>query len=147
MAILQEGAAWKSTNSWSSKSNSGRNHMLFSFFVLLCNYFEQRLNVFSWWFSFGMLLSWRWCIMGRCMVLCGKWIETILSFLYFASDCKTGSRESQLVLWCAPFSKLRWARPLVTSLCRMYWAKKILEWTKGPEEALEICIYLNDKVQ
>jgi deoxyribodipyrimidine photo-lyase len=28
----------------------------------------------------------------------------------------------------------------------MYWAKKILEWTRGPEEALEICIYLNDKV-
>lgn len=28
----------------------------------------------------------------------------------------------------------------------MYWAKKILEWTKGPEEALEISIYLNDKV-
>ncbi|XP_058778233.1 deoxyribodipyrimidine photo-lyase [Vicia villosa] len=30
---------------------------------------------------------------------------------------------------------------------RMYWAKKILEWTKGPEEALEICIYLNDKYE
>ncbi|XP_062074123.1 deoxyribodipyrimidine photo-lyase isoform X3 [Humulus lupulus] len=28
---------------------------------------------------------------------------------------------------------------------RMYWAKKILEWTRGPEEALEISIYLNDK--
>lgn len=28
----------------------------------------------------------------------------------------------------------------------MYWAKKILEWTRGPEEALEISIYLNDKV-
>jgi len=28
----------------------------------------------------------------------------------------------------------------------MYWAKKILEWTNGPEEALEIAIYLNDKV-
>ena len=28
---------------------------------------------------------------------------------------------------------------------RMYWAKKILEWTKTPEEALEIAIYLNDK--
>lgn len=28
----------------------------------------------------------------------------------------------------------------------MYWAKKILEWTKGPEEALEISIYLNNKV-
>ncbi|CAL0331685.1 unnamed protein product [Lupinus luteus] len=30
---------------------------------------------------------------------------------------------------------------------RMYWAKKILEWTRGPEEALEIAIYLNDKYQ
>ncbi|XP_059276048.1 deoxyribodipyrimidine photo-lyase isoform X2 [Lycium ferocissimum] len=28
---------------------------------------------------------------------------------------------------------------------RMYWAKKILEWTSGPEEALAITIYLNDK--
>jgi len=28
----------------------------------------------------------------------------------------------------------------------MYWAKKILEWTKGPEEALSISIYLNNKV-
>lgn len=28
----------------------------------------------------------------------------------------------------------------------MYWAKKILEWTSGPEEALAVSIYLNDKV-
>jgi len=28
---------------------------------------------------------------------------------------------------------------------RMYWAKKILEWTPSPEEALRIAIYLNDK--
>ncbi|KAL5275566.1 phr.2 family protein [Megaselia abdita] len=28
---------------------------------------------------------------------------------------------------------------------RMYWAKKILEWTKSPEEALETAIFLNDK--
>ena len=28
---------------------------------------------------------------------------------------------------------------------RMYWAKKMLEWSKTPEEALEISIYLNDK--
>lgn len=34
----------------------------------------------------------------------------------------------------------------VAFLCRMYWAKKILEWTRRPEEALEISIYLNDKV-
>eukprot|EP00245_Coleochaete_scutata_P018750 TRINITY_DN9914_c0_g2_i1.p1 TRINITY_DN9914_c0_g2~~TRINITY_DN9914_c0_g2_i1.p1 ORF type:complete len:167 (+),score=40.42 TRINITY_DN9914_c0_g2_i1:36-503(+) len=28
---------------------------------------------------------------------------------------------------------------------RMYWAKKILEWTPSPQQALEIAIYLNDK--
>jgi len=28
---------------------------------------------------------------------------------------------------------------------RMYWCKKIIEWTESPEEALEISIYLNDK--
>jgi deoxyribodipyrimidine photo-lyase len=27
----------------------------------------------------------------------------------------------------------------------MYWAKKILEWSKNPDEALKIAIYLNDK--
>lgn len=27
---------------------------------------------------------------------------------------------------------------------RMYWAKKILEWTKTPEDAIKIAIYLND---
>jgi len=30
---------------------------------------------------------------------------------------------------------------------RMYWAKKILEWTKSPEEAIQIAIYLNDKYE
>ncbi|EER15411.1 Deoxyribodipyrimidine photo-lyase, putative [Perkinsus marinus ATCC 50983] len=30
---------------------------------------------------------------------------------------------------------------------RMYWCKKILEWTKSPEEALEFSIYLNDKYE
>ncbi|KAM7494138.1 hypothetical protein LguiB_028747 [Lonicera macranthoides] len=29
----------------------------------------------------------------------------------------------------------------------MYWAKKILEWTSGPEEALAISIYLNNKYE
>ncbi|KAI5612567.1 hypothetical protein C0J50_4299 [Silurus asotus] len=28
---------------------------------------------------------------------------------------------------------------------RMYWAKKILEWTSSPEEAVNISIYLNDR--
>lgn len=30
---------------------------------------------------------------------------------------------------------------------RMYWAKKILEWTESPEEAQRIAIYLNDKYE
>ena len=30
---------------------------------------------------------------------------------------------------------------------RMYWAKKILEWTSSPEEAMEIAIYLNDRYE
>lgn len=30
---------------------------------------------------------------------------------------------------------------------RMYWAKKILEWTPSPEEALKTAIYLNDKYE
>ncbi|CAI0413918.1 unnamed protein product, partial [Linum tenue] len=30
---------------------------------------------------------------------------------------------------------------------RMYWAKKILEWTKGPEEALAVAIHLNNKYE
>lgn len=30
---------------------------------------------------------------------------------------------------------------------RMYWAKKILEWSKSPEEAIKIAIYLNDKYE
>ena len=28
---------------------------------------------------------------------------------------------------------------------RMYWAKKIFEWSKTPEKAIKIAIYLNDK--
>ena len=30
---------------------------------------------------------------------------------------------------------------------RMYWAKKILEWTESAEQALEFAIYLNDRYQ
>jgi len=30
---------------------------------------------------------------------------------------------------------------------RMYWAKKILEWTKSPEEAIKFAIYLNDRYE
>ena len=32
-----------------------------------------------------------------------------------------------------------------TALLRMYWAKKVLEWTRSPEEALQEAIRLNDR--
>ncbi len=31
--------------------------------------------------------------------------------------------------------------------CRMYWAKKILEWTNSAQEAIDIALYLNDKYE
>jgi deoxyribodipyrimidine photo-lyase len=30
---------------------------------------------------------------------------------------------------------------------RMYWAKKILEWSESPEQALQFAIYLNDRYE
>ena len=30
---------------------------------------------------------------------------------------------------------------------RMYWAKKVLEWSASAEEAVDICVYLNDKYE
>jgi len=47
-------------------------------------------------------------------------------------------------LWNAAQNELRGAGKM-HGFMRMYWAKKILEWTKSPEEALKIGIKLNDK--
>jgi deoxyribodipyrimidine photo-lyase len=52
---------------------------------------------------------------------------------------KTGDR-----LWNASQIQLR-VEGKMHGFLRMYWAKKILEWTESPEQALEISIYLNDK--
>ena len=30
---------------------------------------------------------------------------------------------------------------------RMYWGKKILEWTRSPRRAYQIAVYLNDKYE
>lgn len=47
-------------------------------------------------------------------------------------------------LWNAAQNQLR-IEGKMHGFLRMYWAKKILEWSKSPEEALEIAIALNDK--
>lgn len=36
-------------------------------------------------------------------------------------------------------------RGIIHGYLRMYWAKKISEWTPSPKEALKTAIYLNDK--
>jgi len=30
---------------------------------------------------------------------------------------------------------------------RMYWGKKIIEWSRSPEEAFQKCLYLNNKYE
>lgn len=49
-------------------------------------------------------------------------------------------------LWNAAQSEMV-KRGKMPGYMRMYWAKKILEWTRSPEEAMEIAIYLNDKYE
>ncbi|UYV73197.1 phr [Cordylochernes scorpioides] len=45
------------------------------------------------------------------------------------------------------FQKVLVRDGLMHNFLRMYWAKKILEWTSSPEEALDIAIFLNDHYQ
>jgi deoxyribodipyrimidine photo-lyase len=47
-------------------------------------------------------------------------------------------------LWNAAQLQLR-KEGKMHGFLRMYWAKKILEWTETPEQGLEFAIYLNDR--
>lgn len=49
-------------------------------------------------------------------------------------------------LWNAAQAEMM-TRGKMHGFMRMYWAKKILEWTGSPEEAQHIAIYLNDKYE
>ena len=48
--------------------------------------------------------------------------------------CNSSLKQRQLV-----------AEGKMHGFLRMYWAKKILEWTASPEEGLEAAIFFNDK--
>lgn len=54
--------------------------------------------------------------------------------------------ETHDPLWNAAQKELV-IRGTMPGYLRMYWAKKILEWTEGPEEAMEHAIRLNDTYQ
>ena len=47
-------------------------------------------------------------------------------------------------LWNAAQNELR-NKGKIHGYMRMYWAKKILEWSASPEEAMRTAVYLNDK--
>ncbi len=50
------------------------------------------------------------------------------------------------LLWNAAQTEMV-TRGKMSGYMRMYWAKKILEWSHTPEEAIETAIYLNDKYE
>ena len=65
-------------------------------------------------------------------------------FIYTLEDFERANTHEDL--WNAAQKELL-VRGKMHGYMRMYWAKKILEWSKSPEEALRIAIYLNDKYE
>jgi deoxyribodipyrimidine photo-lyase len=63
-------------------------------------------------------------------------------FLYTREQFEAGKTHDKL--WNAAQLEMV-ATGKMHGYIRMYWAKKILEWTASPQEALEVSIYLNDK--
>ncbi|HPI38141.1 MAG TPA: deoxyribodipyrimidine photo-lyase [Ignavibacteriaceae bacterium] len=65
-------------------------------------------------------------------------------YVYSLEDFEAGKTDDPL--WNAAQKQLR-IKGKMHGYMRMYWAKKILEWSETPEKALEFSIYLNDKYQ
>lgn len=63
-------------------------------------------------------------------------------FIYTKEQFEKGQTHDKL--WNAAQLEMT-ATGKMHGYIRMYWAKKILEWTASPEDAIEIAIYLNDK--
>ena len=64
--------------------------------------------------------------------------------LYTAAELESGRTHDEL--WNAAQGHMV-RRGTMHGYLRMYWAKKILEWTASPEEAQAVAIYLNDKYE
>jgi deoxyribodipyrimidine photo-lyase len=62
-------------------------------------------------------------------------------YIYTKEELEGGKTHDEL--WNAAQNEMRMTGKM-HGYMRMYWAKKILEWTENPEDALEIAIYLND---
>ncbi len=66
--------------------------------------------------------------------------------LYLYSTEQFEKAETHDELWNAAQMEMV-LRGKMRGYMRMYWAKKILEWTESPEEAMKIAIYLNDRYE
>jgi deoxyribodipyrimidine photo-lyase len=66
------------------------------------------------------------------------------TYLYDTETLETAKTHDPL--WNAAQMELT-VRGKMHGYMRMYWAKKILEWTDSPETALRMAIYLNDKYE
>lgn len=65
-------------------------------------------------------------------------------YLYSLEELEQGTTHDEL--WNA--AQLQMVKSgKMHGYMRMYWAKKILEWTKSPEEAMRMAILLNDKYE
>ncbi|XP_025058533.1 deoxyribodipyrimidine photo-lyase-like [Alligator sinensis] len=65
-------------------------------------------------------------------------------YLYDLQQLEEGKTHDQL--WnAAQIQMVREGK--MHGFLRMYWAKKILEWTRSPEDALRFAIYLNDRFE
>jgi deoxyribodipyrimidine photo-lyase len=65
-------------------------------------------------------------------------------FVYSLEDFESANTHEDL--WNAAQTELL-VKGKMHGYMRMYWAKKILEWSKSPEDAMRIAIYLNDKYE
>ena len=66
----------------------------------------------------------------------------IKPYIYSVKDLENSQTHDEL--WNATQNQLI-KKGIIHGYLRMYWAKKILEWTSSPNEAYEIAAYLNDK--
>jgi len=65
-------------------------------------------------------------------------------YVYSLEDLEQGKTHDDL--WnAAQYAMVE--RGKMHGYLRMYWAKKILEWSPGPEEAMAAAIYLNDRYE
>jgi deoxyribodipyrimidine photo-lyase len=65
-------------------------------------------------------------------------------YLYSSAELESGRTHDEL--WNAAQGEMV-RRGKMHGYMRMYWAKKILEWTASPEEAQSVAIYLNDRYE